>query len=411
MDTLPTIIVTTFNRPNSLRRLLSSLAKANYPQQSIRLLISIDYDDSVKHQQVCQLAERYHWKYGEKIVKRQPSSLGLKQHILTCGDLTEQYEQIILLEDDLYVSPHFYNYTISAFNYYQTNKKIAGISLYSYEICESLRLPFRPIPDNSDVYFLQVPSSWGQAWNRVQWQMFRNWLRNNNPNKVNELLYAYVRRWNPQKSWKRLFIAYLIDTDRYFVFPRQSLSTNFSDSGTNIHRTDNNHLYQVSLLFESKSFKFKPLSESHAIYDSFFEISPSALKQLHPTLQAYDFEVDLKGGKKQSELNKPYILTSKKGKNPILCFSNQMRPLETNIIFNLAGSSIQLFHKNDLIEDDYMNHKYKFKTFKYLDYHLYDAHQIEFALFKIMHPKYLWNVLHSKIVDKLKKYFSKHKRD
>lgn len=402
MKVSTTIIIPAFNRPKSLQRLLDSLENAIYPKHSIKLLISIDYEDSKARQQVCHLAEHFNWKYGEKIVQQQSINLGLKQHILTCGDLTEQYEQIILLEDDLYVSPHFYSYTSAALNYYQTEKKIAGISLYSYEICESLRLPFRPIHDDSDVYFLQVPSSWGQAWNLSQWQGFREWLITISEEKVNQLLYPYVRHWHRTKSWKRYFMAYLIDEECYFVYPRQSLSTNFSDPGTNKHRTDNNHLYQVNLLRASKSFQFKSLAESCAIYDSFFEISALALQQLNPVLQAYEFEVDLKGGKEQKDFRKPYVLTTKNGQNPLLAFDNRLRPLENNIIFKQTGHEIQLFRQADIKEKTYIK-SYNFKSFQYLDYHLYNAHSLEHTFFKLLNLKYIWIVLKSKLIDKLKR--------
>jgi hypothetical protein len=42
---------------------------------------------------------------------------------------------------------------------------------------------------------------------------------------------AYLQQWGPE-SWKKHFIHYLVDTGKYFVFPRISLTTNFEDYGT-----------------------------------------------------------------------------------------------------------------------------------------------------------------------------------
>ena len=43
--------------------------------------------------------------------------------------------------------------------------------------------------DESDVFFMQFPSSWGQAWTNKQWDLFKKWYANNcneikNTNKI-----------------------------------------------------------------------------------------------------------------------------------------------------------------------------------------------------------------------------------
>ena len=68
-------------------------------------------------------------KYGEKIVLCHPERLGLRRHIISCGDLTEKYGAVMILEDDLYVSPDFYNYAMRALDKYGEHPQIAGIAL------------------------------------------------------------------------------------------------------------------------------------------------------------------------------------------------------------------------------------------------------------------------------------------
>ena len=86
----PAIVVVSYNRPNSLRRLLNSVKSAVYHSNDIRLIISVDYQDSHNHNEVVQLANEFDWVYGEKKIIEHKENLGLKAHVLSCGDLVNK---------------------------------------------------------------------------------------------------------------------------------------------------------------------------------------------------------------------------------------------------------------------------------------------------------------------------------
>ena len=144
------IVIAAYNRDYPLKRLLSSISRACIPNTA-DLIISIDRNDNRK---VYDLAHGFEWKHGNKRVLEQKSHLGLKNHILACGDLVEHYDGIILLEDDLFVSPYFYDYTQRCFEYYAGDDTIAGISLYSHHYNETANMGFRPLDEDADVFFL-----------------------------------------------------------------------------------------------------------------------------------------------------------------------------------------------------------------------------------------------------------------
>ena len=98
-----TIVVVTYNRANSLDRLLNSLNNVNYLDDKVNLYISIDKENTDKHKEVVKIAQEFKWKYGEKILNIEETNLGLKEHILKCGNLTNIYENVIVLEDDIVV--------------------------------------------------------------------------------------------------------------------------------------------------------------------------------------------------------------------------------------------------------------------------------------------------------------------
>jgi hypothetical protein len=343
MNKNPAIIVSAYNRPKPLYRLLQSIAGAVYAESDIPLIISIDKSGE---EDVSAVANSFEWKYGEKKVIHHDAHLGLKEHILACGDLTEFYDSVIILEDDLLVSPYFYTYAQQARDFYIDEAKVAGISLYNYQVAESCFYPFRAIDDGSDVYFMQVASSWGQLFTKTHWQNFRKWLVKN-PDLPNEaFIPEYLKKWGAN-SWKKHYIHYLISEKKYFVFPRLSLTTNFEEEGTN---AATKNVFHVVVQLSNKTYSFQPFSASKSIYDACFEIEASCLNEFNVKLKAYDYEVDLYGHKKIGATSKPYILTSKKGQQALLNFSTELFPLEANVVMNQLGTGISLYqtHANHL---------------------------------------------------------------
>jgi hypothetical protein len=170
----PVIIIPAYNRPNALRRLLNSISIVKGIGKDTLLIISIDH--AIDNQDVIEIANSYEWE-GKKVVIVHEENMGLRGHILWCGDQTEKYGAVIILEDDLLVSPLFYSFAQKALSFYSEDAKSGGISLYSYNYCESVNLPFYLLKGSSDVYFMQYASSWGQAWTWDQWAYFKNWYK------------------------------------------------------------------------------------------------------------------------------------------------------------------------------------------------------------------------------------------
>src|SRR4030043_1928352 len=123
----PAIVVVAYNRPRSLERLLSSLRNAKKISNA-ELIISIDNKEP-ENIIIKNIADAFEWPYGDKKVIYQEKRLGLKQHVLQCGDLSQKYGSIIMLEDDLMVSPYFYDFAKKALEFYDGDDKIGGVSL------------------------------------------------------------------------------------------------------------------------------------------------------------------------------------------------------------------------------------------------------------------------------------------
>ncbi len=319
----PAIVAIGHSRPDALSRLLGSLAAGEYPPRT-PLVISLDQsdDDAVR-----ALAEAFVWPHGPKRVIRHPTSLGLREHVLRCGDLALEYGGIVLFEDDLLAAPGAYGYALQAMAFYADQPRVGGIALYGYQINEFNNLDFRPIADGSDVYFLQVAASWGQAWTADQWASFRQWyaLEKDNPISTAQGLPRQLGAWKAS-SWKKYYIKYLVATDRYFVYPRMALSTNTGRPGTHTKRAVS--IYQTPLdLDRRRRWRFRTPEESLALYDVFYEPRPEALVRLRPDLRDLDFDVDLMGERPADGLTRPMLLSSRPCREPLRSFG--LRPGST----------------------------------------------------------------------------------
>lgn len=336
----PAIVVIAWNRPRSLLRLLNSIAAARIPQGTT-LHISID---AFQFPDVVDCARDFSWPFGEKVVQAHTERLGLRMHVLHGGGLAQRYGSIVLLEDDLVVSPEFYAYALRALDFFAHDSQVAGQSLYAYEVAESSLRPFRPWMDGSDNWFLQMPSSWGAAFSAAQWDAFIQWLNASQQDKW--LLPKYVQAWSAQ-SWKRLHVAYLIATGRFWAYPRFSLSTNFEDAG--VHATTKG-LFQVPLLMGERDWHFSSLAGSAAVYDAHFDPLPAQIQAICPVLKGYGFDVDLQGAKSVEFLLSEHVLTTRQGGETTMAFDGAALPLEANLSLQLPGNAIRLVRNGTPLE-------------------------------------------------------------
>ena len=325
------IVVIAYNREKSLERLLNSIANARIEENTV-LIISIDKSNNPL---VEACARNYEWPFGEKRVVAHKENLGLKRHILGCGNYLDEFDAVVILEDDLIVAEGFFEYSRKAVEFYSENDDIAGISLYSFHINPHTGYPFFPSKNESDTFFIQYAPSWGQVWMKKQWKAFISWYEKNQAD-VFDLphLPINISHWG-KNSWLKYHIKYAIENSKYFVYPYCAFSSTFSDVG--VHANLSYTYFQV-VLQEGliRNFKFPDLTHESVRYDCNFE--------REMILQGYeDLCVDL-WGTKGNRVKKRYWLTTlslpyKVLKSYDLC----LKPIENNINDFNKGNSIFLY--------------------------------------------------------------------
>lgn len=336
------IVIPCYKRIETLNTLCSDLLRADYGGDDVSLVFSIDYAVGSR---VPDFAESFKWPYGEKIVIKHKKNIGLRANILSCGDLTQKYDAVIIIEDDLEVMPSFYQFAKKAAIFYENDDRIAGISIYQYFLEEMSLNYFCPIDNGSDIYFVKWASSWGQLWTNRQWSSFRTWLSSHED--ISSIgIPSTVKGWS--NSWKKYYIAYLTDTNRYFVFPNKSFVYNGNNDGGTHSVLTNFVISSTPLVTHKKSsFKFLPLESTKYKYDAFFQLESRVIEI---NSEEYEIDFDL-FGHKECFLS-PFVITSKRCKKDsiIYSFDAGMLPLELNI-FNLRkGNVFFLVKVEDIVQ-------------------------------------------------------------
>lgn len=351
----------------ALARLLESLSKLAPPAAPVDLLISIDGGGSP---QCGQLARDFCWTHGGTRIHVHPHNMGLRTHVESAIDNVADYDAIIVLEDDLSVSPWMFHYGQEALAVYGNDPHIGQISLYAYDYNEFCGLPFSAVRGESDSWLSQVPSSWGQIWTRAQWANYRNWQRAGMEGHQLDLLPKSARHWD-SKSWKKSYFKYVVSAKLWTVYPYTSLSTNHGDSGTHFKLPV--HDLEVPLEISKRNYGFAPFSDVRIRYDAWHEPMPDIVSEMdiEPSL----ISVDLYGSKTLADIRTPYLLSQKPCTTPIRVYGSNLTPLEMNVRLNVhapTGDPIYLGKTSDFIDSPIKHHHFAAHTKRRLVKHLYE---------------------------------------
>lgn len=182
-------------------------------------------------------------------VKKSEENRGLANSIISgVTEVLKHHESIIVLEDDLIVSPYFTDYMRSGLATYRNDSRVMSIAGYGYPLGKYLNEY-----NCNDVYFLNLTTSWGWATWRTSWKFFEK-----NPKKLkNEFTRADIKRFNLNNSenfwnqvllnnrglintWAIFWYATVFKQNGLTLFPRISLVNNIGHdgSGTNCGRSD-----------------------------------------------------------------------------------------------------------------------------------------------------------------------------
>ena len=166
MTLLAPIALFAYNRPTHMRRAVESLL-ANELAPTSDLYIFSDGPKSPAQEAAVADVRRYSGSvsgFRSVTVVERATNLGLANSIIDgTTRLTKEFDRVIVVEDDLVVSPRFLEYMNRALEKYQDDDSAMQVSGYMFPI---------DIGAEADAFFMPFTTSWGWAtWERA-WQHF-----------------------------------------------------------------------------------------------------------------------------------------------------------------------------------------------------------------------------------------------
>jgi Glycosyltransferase like family 2 len=239
---LAPVVLFAYRRPDHLDRTLRALA-ANPLANSTHLTIYCDGPRDAQDLEAVEatrsVAKNARGFAGVDVIER-TENLGLAQSVITgVTESLKAHESVIVMEDDLVVSPDFLDYMNQALALYQDDDRVISIHGYMYAVP-----PVLP-----QTVFLRGADCWGWATWRRGWKLFES-----DSHKLLQQLdaspdradfdfngaFPYRRMLKDQAkgridSWAVRWYASAFLADKLTLYPGQSLVENIGQEGSGTH--------------------------------------------------------------------------------------------------------------------------------------------------------------------------------
>jgi putative methyltransferase (TIGR04325 family) len=161
------IILFIYNRPETLHKTLESLSNNNLAKDSVLYVYadgakpSASEQDIKKIQEAREIVKSKQWCQEVYVIERE-NNLGLASSIIIgVTEIVNKYGKVIVLEDDLLLSPYFLMYMNEALAMYEKEQKVWSIGACNFF---STNTP--------ETFFIPIPDCWGWATWKDRWQYF-----------------------------------------------------------------------------------------------------------------------------------------------------------------------------------------------------------------------------------------------
>lgn len=241
---LAPLVIFAFNRSDALLRLKQSLEK-NVLYADSKVFIFVDGPRSEVEKQKVDAVVRIAQTMTNHLFVA-PKNQGLANSVIKgVSEVVKQYGKVIVLEDDLVVSPNFLAFMNQALEVYEKDPSIISVCGYGLKIR-------RPKGYQGDVYLSNRSSSWGWAtwkdrWESVDWEV-KDWTEISRDkqkqrafNRGGSDMYGMLRDYmeGRNNSWAIRFCYSQFKQQKYAVCPFLSKVDNegFGADATNCQQT------------------------------------------------------------------------------------------------------------------------------------------------------------------------------
>jgi hypothetical protein len=272
---LAPVILFAYNRPNHIKKNIESLLKNKEAGQSDLFVFSDapkKEEDKLKVEQVREYLSTITQFQSVTIVKRE-FNYGLGKNIIDgVTEIVATYGKVIVLEDDLVVSPYFLEYMNEGLELYENDDRVISIHGYVYPVKEKL----------PETFFLKGADclGWG-TWKRG-WGIFepdgnlllKKILESDEANAFDyNNAYPFTQMLKDQSegknnSWAVRWYASAFLNDKYTLYPRKSLVYHAGGDGSG---TNTGYDTQLDVTLSKKPIKLNKINVEQNIsaYNSF----------------------------------------------------------------------------------------------------------------------------------------------
>lgn len=256
---LAPIVLFVYNRPEHTRKTIKALLR-NELASSSELFVFSDgpkNNESIsKIEEVRNFIEKVKGFKELHLVKRE-KNLGLAASVIQgITEVLNNYERVIVLEDDLVTSPSFLSYMNKALDLYEEENKVISVHGYIYPI---------KLNTSNKTVFLKGADCWGWGTWKRGWELFENdgqklliQLKDlnlikefnfNNSFPFLQMLEGQIKGSN--NSWAIRWYASAFLKNKYTLYPTQSLVKNIGLDSSGTHSGDDTH-YSISKISQEK---------------------------------------------------------------------------------------------------------------------------------------------------------------
>ncbi len=302
------ILIFIYNRPEYLEKTLESLALNPLVSESTLYFFAdgpkkdASIDDLNKISAARQVARKKKWGK-EVFVFEQSENLGLANSIIQgVTKIINQTGRVIVLEDDVEVSPYFLQYMNDALMVYENNRKVNGIGSWNF---------FSNKSTTPDTFFCPIPDTIGWATWSNRWSSFENdsnilleSLKKKNLIAAFNLFGQYnyfgmllSQSQNKIDSWGIRWQAVAYLSNRLTLYPKYALANHIGIDKSATHSSgvdfsDRIRPASKSVNVENKSVKieYRVFNEMLSSYEDIFgqiKSKSSFLKYLKSRLQVF----------------------------------------------------------------------------------------------------------------------------
>jgi len=300
---LSPIILFVYNRPWHTQKTVEALQNNELAAQSELFIYSDAPKNENSVENVNKVREYIHTVKGFKnitIIERE-KNLGLANSIIDgVTKIVNEYEKIIVLEDDLVTSPYFLTFMNEALEVFQERKDIFSITGFSFAT------QFMNFPKNyeEDIYLNIRPMSWSWAswkdrWSDIDWEVkdFHNFIKNKA--KINAFNLGgtdlsnmlTMQMQGKIDSWYIRWSYHAIMARQLTVYPRISFVNNVGHDSSGVHcGHDKQNIYSHTELNMNSIYKIpKNIEINKKIIKNFnkafnIKISSKIKQQIKKTL-------------------------------------------------------------------------------------------------------------------------------